>query len=256
MRMRLELPGGPSLEGGRTEGRGPLLVYLHGLGCAGSQDWPPVAKAPALAGRASLWVDLPGFGLTARPPDFDPDLDVLARLLAGALVRESMPVALVGHSMGGTLALRVAEEMVARGHPPSALLLAEPNLRAEDATGSAVAAAMRLEDFVAGWGAWCSGSSSEAYRASLLQSDPVTFHRSASSLVRVGQGLIPRFALLAVAHKGYVLGGLSDAATHETARQVAEAGVRVVTVAGSGHGFSEEDPEGLGRALAELLAGA
>ncbi|MBU8895236.1 alpha/beta hydrolase [Corallococcus sp. M34] len=255
-RERIELPRGPTLEAARREGQGPVWVYLHGLGCAGSLDWPPVAKAPALAGRASLWVDLPGFGLTARPPDFESDLDVLGRLLAGALVREPLPVALVGHSMGGTLALRVAEELVALGHPPHALFLAEPNLRAEDATGSAMAAAMRREDFVAGWEAWCSGSSSEAYRASLRQSDPVTFHQSASSLVRVGRGLLPRFAALGVARKGYVLGGRSDAATRETARLVAEAGIRVVTVAESGHGFSEEDPEGLGRALAELLTGA
>jgi len=48
-------------------------------------------------------------------------------------------------------------------------------------------------------------------------------------------------------------GGRSDAATHETARQVAASGIPVVTVPGSGHSFSEDDPEGFGRALLQLV---
>lgn len=33
---------------------GPTLVYLHGLGCAGTLDWPPVTRARALSSRSSL----------------------------------------------------------------------------------------------------------------------------------------------------------------------------------------------------------
>jgi pimeloyl-ACP methyl ester carboxylesterase len=69
----------------------------------------------------------------------------------------------------------------------------------------------------------------------------------------VGQGLVPRLAALPVPVRGYVLGALSDDATRETARQVAQAGIPVVTVEASGHGFSEDNPEGFGRAIAGLL---
>lgn len=249
--LRIEVPGTHAhAVGGRTPGVGPLLVYLHGLGCAGSRDWPPVARSAALAGRASLWLDLLGFGGSERPRDFSYELPDQARWVAAFVLRESQPVALVGHSMGGTLALLVAEEMVRAGRPPVALLVAEPNLRAEDATGSAVAAATPVDTFVAKWPQWVESMSSPMYRESVRMADPVAFHRSATSLVRVGQGLIPRLAALPVPVKGYILGALSDEATHETARQVSEAGIPVVTVEASGHGFSEDNPEGLGRAIA------
>jgi pimeloyl-ACP methyl ester carboxylesterase len=253
---RLALPGTPwQLAGGRAEGEAPLLVYLHGLGCAATRDWPPVRGAPALAGRASLWVDLPGFGESPRPQGFSHALPELARLLAGLLAREARPLALVGHSMGGTLALLLAERLLAQGRPVHALLLAEPNLRAEDATGSAAAAALPLADFVAGWEAWVQASGSAHHRGTLALADPEAFHRSAVSLVTEGRGLLPRLQALAVPVKGYVLGGRSDAVTHETARQVAEAGVPVARVERSGHLFSEDDPEGFAAALAGLLGG-
>lgn len=252
--LRFELPGTRShFVGGRTQGSGALIVYLHGLGCAGSRDWPPVARGAALTGRASLWFDLPGFGQSDRPQDFSYALTEQARLVAQVLNREPQPVALVGHSMGGTLAILVAEELGRAGRPPVAVVVAEPNLRPEDATGSAVAAATPLDVFVAKWPQWVESMSSPMYRESVRLADPVAFHRSASSLVRVGQGLIPRLAALPVPVRGYVLGALSDDATRETARQVSQAGIPVVTVEASGHGFSEDNPEGFGRAILELL---
>ncbi|MBZ4417796.1 alpha/beta fold hydrolase [Myxococcus sp. RHSTA-1-4] len=253
--VRVELPGSRyRVLRGRSSGTTPVIVYLHGLGCAGSRDWPPVAHSAALEGRASLWVDLLGFGESDRPRDFSYELAEQARLLVGLLGPDAGRVALVGHSMGGTLALLVAEELVRAGRPPSALLVAEPNLRPEDATGSAVAAATPVDDFVANWPRWVASMDSPAYRETVRLADPVAFHRSATSLVRVGQGLIPRLAALPVPVKGYILGERSDATTHETARQVAAAGLPVITVPASGHGFSEDNPEGFGRAISELLA--
>jgi pimeloyl-ACP methyl ester carboxylesterase len=69
----------------------------------------------------------------------------------------------------------------------------------------------------------------------------------------VGPGLIPRLAAVPVPVKGYIVGERSDATTHVTARQVAAAGIPVVTVEASGHGFSEDNPEGFARAISRLL---
>ncbi|NMO15026.1 alpha/beta fold hydrolase [Pyxidicoccus fallax] len=252
--VRVELPGTRyRILRGRSSGTGPVIVYLHGLGCAGSRDWPPVAHGDALDGHASIWVDLLGFGQSDKPQDFSYELTEQARLLVELLGTNVGPVALVGHSMGGTLALLVAEELISAGRPPAALLVAEPNLRAEDATGSAVAAATPVSDFIANWPRWVASMDSPHYRETVRLADPLAFHRSATSLVRVGQGLIPRLAALPVPVKGYILGERSDANTHETARQVAAAGIPIVTVPASGHGFSEDNPEGFARAIAELL---
>jgi pimeloyl-ACP methyl ester carboxylesterase len=238
---------------GRIPGVGPLIVYLHGLGCAGNRDWPPVARGAALQGRASLWVDLVGFGRSERPADFSYDLRDQAELLAVRLGSEPGPLALVGHSMGGTLAVLLAECLLRDGRPPHALVLAEPNLRPEDATGSARAAATPVEAFLRGWEGWIRQTSSAWYQEALRQADPLAFHRSAVSLVHHGADMLARFTALPLERKGYILGGRSDAATHETARRVADAGIRVVTVPDSGHAFSEDDPEGFGRAILQWL---
>ena len=246
MRQRSETP----LASGRVAGEAPLLVYLHGLGCAGSRDWPPVAAGPALAGRASLWLDLLGFGSSPRPAGSGYDLDEQAAAVAGTLLSETAPLALVGHSMGGTLAVMVAERLVAAGRPPVAVVLAEPNLRAEDATTSARVAALPEAAFVAAWPRFVAGVESAWYRESLRLADPAAYHRSAVSLLAHGRAMLPRFVALPVERKAYVLGGRSDAATHETARLVRQADIEVVTVARSGHEFSAEDPAGLAAAIA------
>ncbi|MFY0568386.1 alpha/beta fold hydrolase [Archangium lansingense] len=237
----------------RSPGAGPLFVYVHGLGCAGSRDWPPVAHSTALQGHASLWVDLVGFGQSERPADFSYELREQAELLAAQLRAEPGPLVLVGHSMGGTLAVLLAECLQRDGHPLHALVLAEPNLRPEDATGSARAAATPVEEFLRGWDGWIRQSSSAWYQENLRQADPLAFHRSAVSLVHHGANMLARFVALPLERKGYILGGRSDADTHETARQVAASGIPVVTVPGSGHGFSEDDPEGFGRAILQFL---
>lgn len=243
----------PSFATGRVPGTGPLIVYLHGLGCAGSLDWPPVAQSPALSGRASLWIDLFGFGQSPRPEGFRYDLDDQAQALFRLLSSAEEPLALVGHSMGGTLAVLLAERLSSDGRPPTAVILAEPNLRAADATTSAKVARTPLPNFLRGWEAWRASLTSGAYRQSVALADPTAYHRSAVSLQVHGANLLPRFAGLPVTRKGYVLGGRSRGATVETAQQVAVAGIPVVRVDGAGHDLSADDPSGFARAIAQLL---
>lgn len=237
-------------------GSGPLIVYLHGLGCAGSRDWPPVAAH--LKGRANMWIDLAGFGRSPRPNTFRYTLEEQAQLLVGMLSASPeaarQPVALVGHSMGGTLAVLVAELLLAKGRAPEAVILAEPNLRPEDATGSARAAAMPEDTFVAGWSGWIEQMDSAWYREMLRMADPIAYHRSASSLVKHGATALERFAALPVRRKAYVLGGQSDDETKETARLVQQRGIPVLTVPRSGHGFGSDDPAGFAKAIDDALA--
>lgn len=88
------------------QGRGPAVVLLHGLG-GFAESWRRTIDA--LAGRADvLALDLPGFGLSAKPRA-QYDLDFFARALhacVGALGIEQM--SLVGHSLGGAVAVAYA----------------------------------------------------------------------------------------------------------------------------------------------------
>ncbi|KAH9884846.1 Alpha/Beta hydrolase protein [Xylariomycetidae sp. FL2044] len=131
----------------------PPLLMLHGLGCASSFEYPHVALAPALRHhqhqRRIVLLDLPGYGYSDRPADFGygvPDLAaavvtfVEARLLlppapedpAGVGVHGVLDI--YGHSMGGSVAVEVADRLGAAARVRvRALVLSEANL---DAGGS------------------------------------------------------------------------------------------------------------------------
>jgi len=90
---------------GGPQGAQPV-VLVHGLGgCAA--NWVDVA--PLLAERYRVLVpELPGHGLSAPLPAV-PNLAVFADRLAALADRERMlPAALVGHSLGGVVAVRLA----------------------------------------------------------------------------------------------------------------------------------------------------
>ena len=99
-------------------GSGPPLVLVHGLGGAAT-NWTELA--PLLAKRRRVLVpDLPGHGRSDRLARVE-GLGSFALRLAALLEQEaSTPAALVGHSMGGLVALRLA---VARPQAVSALVL-------------------------------------------------------------------------------------------------------------------------------------
>ena len=86
----------------------PLLVGVHGWLLAG-RLWHPLQRE--LAPRWSFWCpDLPGFGGSGRPRGLQASLASYGRWLAEATQREAAgrPVVLVGHSLGGSVALHAA----------------------------------------------------------------------------------------------------------------------------------------------------
>src|SRR5437588_9351447 len=87
-------------------GTGPPLLLVHGLGGAAS-NWTELA--PYLARRHRLLVpDLPGHGGSAALPAVS-GLEPFADRLALVAEREGMlPAAVVGHSLGGMVVLRLA----------------------------------------------------------------------------------------------------------------------------------------------------
>jgi pimeloyl-ACP methyl ester carboxylesterase len=87
-------------------GSGPPLVLVHGLAGAAA-NWTLVA--PALAARRRLLVpDLPGHA-GSSPLAAAPTLNPFADAVAALARREGLaPAAVVGHSLGGVVALRLA----------------------------------------------------------------------------------------------------------------------------------------------------
>lgn len=105
---RLKL-GGIESRALELEGEGPPLVLLHGFSDS-ADTWRYTLDALARRDRRAIAVDLPGFA-SASPLRDGPILPQLDRF-AAALVRRHAPdggAVVVGNSLGGCLALRLAE---------------------------------------------------------------------------------------------------------------------------------------------------
>jgi pimeloyl-ACP methyl ester carboxylesterase len=93
------------------EGSGPTLILLHGWGDS-ADTWRPLMARLGEVDRAAVAVDMPGFGTASRlgPGAMLPQLDAFAGELVERVAEESGgPVVVAGNSLGGVVALRLAE---------------------------------------------------------------------------------------------------------------------------------------------------
>ncbi|WP_083934336.1 alpha/beta fold hydrolase [Nocardiopsis baichengensis] len=87
---------------------GSRVVYLHGLG-GSSTDWTDLMGGLA-EGHHGEAPDLPGFGLSPPPDDGDYSVDAHAAAAAALIRAGDHPVHLVGNSLGGSVAVRLAAD--------------------------------------------------------------------------------------------------------------------------------------------------
>jgi pimeloyl-ACP methyl ester carboxylesterase len=116
-----------------TEGAGPSLLLLHGLGFD-HRGW--AAAAPYLAGHFRLLIpDLPGFG-RSKQIVWDGSPDVMTRLVGGFLTAtQAVPTFVAGAGLGGTLGLLLAARFPERVR--AVIAIGAPALTPWPATGQA-----------------------------------------------------------------------------------------------------------------------
>jgi pimeloyl-ACP methyl ester carboxylesterase len=101
-RQTVELAHGPLSY--REAGSGPAVVFLHGL-LGNSRSWVKQFAPFSQNHRVIAW-DAPGFGLSQA---IEPSADEFAETLGALLDALDCPAAtIVGHSMGGVVAARLA----------------------------------------------------------------------------------------------------------------------------------------------------
>ncbi len=107
-------------------GRGTPILFLHGMGCASSADYPEVACQTPLQGRRRILVDLLGSGYSDRPATFSYTVEAHAQVVVELIRRLGLGrLHLFGHSMSGAVAIVVARALSRR---VARLVLSEPNL--------------------------------------------------------------------------------------------------------------------------------
>jgi pimeloyl-ACP methyl ester carboxylesterase len=92
------------------EGEGPPVVLLHGFSDS-ADTWRYTLDRLGRRDRRAIALDMPGFGAagTLRPGKILPQLDAFAAAAVEHVGGEAEPAVVAGNSLGGCVALRLAE---------------------------------------------------------------------------------------------------------------------------------------------------
>ena len=255
----LDLPGpdlpGPDLPGPDQPGPGEqATVFIAGLGSSSLVDFTPVAGHPAVAGRGrSLLVDLLGSGWSDHDDDFSHTIEDHAAAVGDLLDAVGLAgVRLVGHSLGGSVAIVLAHE---RPDLVVDLVVAEPNLDPGVGTLSRLISAFTEDDFAAAGHARlvadllaeaADGDDNAAVFARTLRRwSSRGLHRSAVSLLAERR---PTFREQLAALPGTPT-YLSGARTGEDLEPLRTAGCDVRVIPDAGHALMHDNLDGFVSAL-------
>jgi pimeloyl-ACP methyl ester carboxylesterase len=240
-------------------GAGPPMLWLHGWQCSSTGELMPAAIQAPLRGRRSLLIDFLGHGHSDRPPDFAYTREAHARTIVALIDALGLSeCGLVGHSMGGAVAVHVA---TARPAIVSLLIMAEPSI---DAGGEEPFAGVTEEHFVThGFRELLEAQSKEAevqpdgLRAAHLGItrlvDPLALHREGVSLERGTDPSVRSLLRTLQMPRWYLLGELSDPEP-DLQHDLAAMGVGWKVVPETAHAMGLQNPEGLAQAVAEAVA--
>jgi pimeloyl-ACP methyl ester carboxylesterase len=239
-------------------GADPPLLWLHGWQCASTGELMPAAVQTPLRGRRSLLIDFLGHGYSDRPPAFAYTREAHAQTIVALIDALGLSeCGLVGHSMGGAVAVHVA---AARPAIVSLLILAEPSI---DAGGDERFAGVSEDQFVThGFRELLEAQTKEAeaqpdgLRAAHLGItrlvDPLAIHREGVSLERGTDPSVRSLLRTLQIPRWYLQGELSDPEP-DLEHDLAAMGVGWKVVPRTAHAMGLQNPEGLAQAVAELM---
>ena len=230
-------------------GQGEPLVFIHGLGCASSYEYPRVVCDPHFAGRRAILIDLPGSGYSDKPTAYNYHTSSQARVVIELLEHLQLPAYWIyGHSMGGSIAIETA---ALAGSRLRGLIVSEPNFQAGGGQFSRGIAAQTEDTFIRRGYPRMVEAETSRWKGCLQSNAPWAVWRGATSLVQgVEPGWGERFIRLPCP-VWLIFGALSlpDPDVDAMRKQ----GVRVKIIPDAGHSMSWENPSALAKALAECM---
>ena len=238
-------------------GEGIPIVFLHGLSCSSSMDYPTVAAETPLCGHRRILVDLLGAGFSDKPALFGYSVEDHAaylRLLVQSLALECF--VLFGHSLGGAVAIALAALCPER---IAALVLTESNLdpSGENAVSKLIASQPETYFLTRGFPdliALNRAAGNTLWAASLALWLPIAAYRFSLSAARGGSPSWRQTLYELPMPKTYLFGERTLPDTDFT--ELPKNGVRVGVVSNAGHGMAWDNPAGLAKAVAEAIAAA
>lgn len=230
-------------------GHGHPIVFIHGLACASSYDYPPVVAEPAFGNRRAILIDLPGFGYSDKPGHYDYSITSQAAVVVELIEKLSLQqIDLFGHSMGGSVAIQAAESL---GTKVKTLAVSEPNFHNGGGFYSRKVVESSEQTFVNTAYPKLVAEEATAWKGCLQNASPYAMWRGAKSLVDgVVPSLMTRFQAL-TCQKALVFGAHS--LPDEDASLLSERGIPLYVVPDAGHSMSWENPAGLSAVLGKVF---
>ncbi|MEX3984535.1 alpha/beta fold hydrolase [Paraburkholderia sp. EG287A] len=229
------------------------LLFIHGLGCASSSDYPPVTGSHSYPKRRSLLVDLMGAGLSDKPEDGNYDSETQANVLSNFVTSEPFTrVNLFGHSAGAFIALKLAKRLPVQ---VGTVVLCAPGLNDYGKAMLSEITSMTEAQFVAvGFSQLLTqlkaAGGNDAWLGPFAVASPHAIYQWArSALDDNAQDWLGNFARLN-ARKGVIL---PDTATSDEIAQFEQAGCAVELVANTEHMMAYDNPDGLALAISNML---
>ena len=231
-------------------GNGLPIIFIHGLGCASSYEYPRVVMEPIFRQRRIILLDLLGAGYSDRPAAFSYSTSDHARIISMLIDTLDLPECDVyGHSMGGSIAIEVAAMLP---HKVKTLVVSEPNFDSGGGFYSRLIAEQTEGEFVRVGYSRVLEKEKTPWLGCVSATAPYALHRGASSLVT---GVEPtwRELIYSPSMKRWMIFGensLPDVDQFELPKH----GIQVLTIPHAGHSMSWENPEGLAKALCQAFS--
>ncbi len=235
------------------EGEDIPIVFIHGLGCAGSFDYVEVVSQAALLSHRRIVVDLLGSGYSDKPTNFHYSVEAHVSYLKEFI--DSLGVnriILFGHSLGGAIAIELAylcKDKV------SHLILSESNLdpSCEGAVSYQIAHfpeenfelslnQFALESELSGHSMWVS---------TLKNCLPKAMYEMSQSALKGGAVSWRQLLYQLELPKSYIFG--EQSLPDDDFELLKSHGVFVDIVSNAGHSMAWENPKGLAVAIKNCL---
>lgn len=235
-------------------GDGVPIIFIHGLGCASSFDYPQVASMCGLEQHRRLLVDLLGSGFSDKPDQFSYSIeehaDYLERFINHLDIGEFF---IYGHSMGGAISINLAARC--DGERLKGLILSEANLDSGGGFFSKKIASYNEQEYLnTGHTEIVQESkkeSNENWAASLAMSSPIAIYRESISLIE-GQSPCWRKVFYSLkASKTFIFG--NNSLPDPDYMEIEKESINIEIIPDAGHSMAWEKPKGLATAIVAAI---
>lgn len=227
------------------------IIFIHGLGCSGSFDYPEVAAQTDLVNHRRILVDLLGSGFSDKPEDFPYTVkahaDYLFRFVQELKLNK---VIIFGHSLGGAVAIELAHKC--RDNVET-IVLSESNLdKSKPGAVSYEFGAYDEEDFVNSIfdeAVIENSMKNSMWAATLSVWSPEAVSRISKSAVVGGEPSWREVLYSLKCPRTFIFGerSLPDDDKSELEKQ----GINIEIVKDAGHSMTWENPKGLAEAISK-----